>query len=152
MWEAGAGEIGNYFEVSFSAEGIGTFKGNENSNPVFGVKGELIEESEDRLEIIYSVNKETAILSALFKSHPYEEVGYELIPIANSWQDVGSGMIGNLNTPIPLNDFLQTLKVAMNTAVIRYTPIAGKMIAKVAVCGGAGSFWCRMRYQQVQIF
>jgi len=28
----------------------------------------------------------------------------------------------------------------MNTAVIRYTPIAGKMIAKVAVCGGAGSF------------
>ena len=140
LWEAGAGEIGNYFEVSFSAEGIGTFKGNENSNPVFGVKGELIEESEDRLEIIYSVNKETAILSALFKSHPYEEVGYELIPIANSWQDVGSGMIGNLNTPIPLNDFLQTLKVAMNTAVIRYTPIAGKMIAKVAVCGGAGSF------------
>ncbi|HXC06073.1 MAG TPA: Nif3-like dinuclear metal center hexameric protein, partial [Bacteroidia bacterium] len=36
MWEAGAGNIGNYDECSFSAEGIGTFKGDEGTHPAIG--------------------------------------------------------------------------------------------------------------------
>src|ERR1700744_322339 len=33
LFNAGAGNIGNYSETSFNAEGAGTFKGNDDSNP-----------------------------------------------------------------------------------------------------------------------
>ncbi len=33
LFEAGAGNIGNYSECSFNAEGTGTFKGNEHTDP-----------------------------------------------------------------------------------------------------------------------
>lgn len=140
LWKAGAGEIGNYKEVSFNLSGTGTYRGNENSNPVVGEKEKLMREPEERIEIIYSVHLESEILKALRASHPYEEIAYELIPIENAWQNVGAGMIGELENPIPILEFLIQLKISMNTAVIRYTPVEGKMVSKVAVCGGSGSF------------
>jgi hypothetical protein len=33
LFEAGAGNIGNYEDCSFSSKGIGTYMGNENSDP-----------------------------------------------------------------------------------------------------------------------
>ena len=36
LFEAGAGNIGNYDNCSFSSEGKGTYRGNEKSNPEFG--------------------------------------------------------------------------------------------------------------------
>jgi len=36
IFNAGAGHIANYSECSFSTQGTGTFKGNENSNPTIG--------------------------------------------------------------------------------------------------------------------
>ena len=39
LFEAGAGRIGNYDECSFNTEGIGTYRGNEQSNPTIGEKG-----------------------------------------------------------------------------------------------------------------
>lgn len=140
LWAAGAGQIGNYDGVSFNLSGTGTYRGNENSNPVVGEKGKLMREPEERIEIIYASHQEGQILAALRASHPYEEIAYELFPIENKWQQVGSGMIGDLEKEVPLMDFLNFLKKAMKTDVIRYTPIAGKTVSRVAVCGGAGSF------------
>ncbi|MDT4880230.1 dinuclear metal center protein [compost metagenome] len=40
---------------------------------------------------------------------------------------------------LPVAGFLPYLKEHMNLSVIRYTPV-NKMIRKVAVCGGSGSF------------
>ncbi|HET6991960.1 MAG TPA: Nif3-like dinuclear metal center hexameric protein [Bacteroidia bacterium] len=140
LWNVGAGHIGNYSEVSFNLSGTGTYKGNENSNPAVGEKGKLMREPEERIEIIYTVNQEADILAALRSSHPYEEIAYELIPIENAFQNVGSGMIGELEKPVAIMDFLRSIKTSMNTAIIRYTPVEGKMVSKVAVCGGSGSF------------
>ncbi len=140
LWNAGAGQIGNYDEVSFNLSGTGTYRGNENSNPVVGEKGKLMREPEERIEMIYAAHLESKILSALRASHPYEEIAYDLFPMENEWQMVGSGMVGDLEKPIPVLEFLSQLKAKMQTAVIRYTPIEGKMVSRVAVCGGAGSF------------
>ena len=41
LFKVGAGNIGNYSDCSFNVEGIGTFKGNENSNPTKGKKGNI---------------------------------------------------------------------------------------------------------------
>jgi dinuclear metal center YbgI/SA1388 family protein len=140
LWAAGAGRIGNYDEVSFNFPGTGTYKGNENSNPVIGEKGKLEREPEERVEMIYPSHIEGKILAALRASHPYEEIAYDLIVLENKWQQVGSGMTGELENPLPLKEFLGHLKSVMQADVIRYTALEGKMVKKVAICGGSGSF------------
>lgn len=140
LWEAGAGYIGNYDKVSYNLEGKGTYRGNENSNPVVGEKGKLMREPEERIETIYPVYLEGKLLQALRASHPYEEIAYDLYPMTNQWQQVGSGMIGELGVPIAQDEFLGLVKTMLKAPVIRYTPTPGKQIRKVAVCGGSGSF------------
>lgn len=143
LWKAGAGVIGNYDSVSFNSSGTGTYRGNENSNPVIGEKGKMMREPEEKIEMIYPAYLEGKILAALHASHPYEEVAYDLFPMENAWKLVGSGMIGELEKPVPVMDFLRSVKAAMKAEVIRYTPVDGKIASKVAVCGGSGSFLLR---------
>ena len=38
LFEAGVGKIGNYEDCSFNSQGIGTYMGNENSNPEIALK------------------------------------------------------------------------------------------------------------------
>jgi dinuclear metal center YbgI/SA1388 family protein len=140
LFNAGAGNIGNYSECSFNAEGTGTFKANDNANPYVGEPGKRHLESEVRIETIYPANLESKILMALVLAHPYEEVAYDLYDITNQHQQVGSGMIGELEYPIEEEAFLYRIKEKMHTHVIRHTALSGKHIKKVAVCCGAGGF------------
>jgi dinuclear metal center YbgI/SA1388 family protein len=140
LFEAGAGNIGNYSECSFNAEGKGTFKGNEYTDPYVGEPGKRHIENEIRVETIYPANLESKLLMALFLAHPYEEVAYDLYQLTNQNQLVGSGMIGDLDTPMEEEAFLSHIKEKMQAQVIRHTAFTGRQIKKVAVCGGAGSF------------
>jgi putative NIF3 family GTP cyclohydrolase 1 type 2 len=60
--------------------------------------------------------------------------------MANAWQQVGSGMIGELAVPLGQDEFLGLVKTMLKAQVIRFTPIPGKQVSKVAICGGSGSF------------
>lgn len=140
LFAAGAGTIGDYDECSFNLEGNGTFRGDENTDPFIGEKGKRNTVGETRIEVIYPAYREGKILTALLQAHPYEEAAYDLHPLQNSWKQVGSGMIGKLPEPLPVMDFLRKLKTDMQAPVIRYTPVEGKMVQTIAVCGGAGSF------------
>lgn len=140
LFEAGAGHIGNYSEVSFNANGTGTFKANENATPFVGETGKRHREEEIRVETIYPAIAESKILMALILAHPYEEVAYDLYPMTNQNQQVGSGMVGELEQPMDEETFLYHIKEKMHTHVIRHTAFTGKHIKKIAVCGGAGSF------------
>ena len=53
---------------------------------------------------------------------------------------VGSGIIGELKTPVDTEVFLESLKIKMQTKCIRHTLIVKEKIQRVAVCGGSGSF------------
>ncbi len=140
IFEAGAGNIGNYSETGFNVRGTGTFRGNENSTPALGEKGILIKADEIRFETIFPANLEFNIISTLLKVHPYEEVAYDIVSVENSYSMVGSGMIGELKKPMDALTFLKSVKRNLKTGCIRYTQLLGKPIQKVAVCGGAGSF------------
>ena len=140
LFEAGAGNIGNYSETSFNAEGTGTFKGNEDANPHVGEPGTRHLENEVRIETIYPAILESKILMALVLAHPYEEVAYDLYPLTNQNQLVGSGMIGELDVPVTEEAFLFHIKARMRAPVIRHTELTGGTVKKVAVCGGAGGF------------
>lgn len=140
LFEAGAGDIGNYSECSYRASGLGTFKGNDNTQPFVGKRAELHTEKEEKLEVLVPNYAESNVLNALFKAHPYEEVAYEIITLDNIHQEIGSGLIGTLEQPMDTIDFLKYLKTNMKTPVIRHTQIISKKVHKIALCGGAGSF------------
>ena len=140
LFHAGAGQIGNYSECSFNAEGTGTFKGDENSDPYVGEPGIRHREEEVRIETVYPANLESKIIMALVLAHPYEEVAYDLYALTNQHQQIGSGMIGELETPMDEDDFLAEVKEKMHAGVIRHTAFTGKQVKKVAVCGGSGGF------------
>ncbi len=140
LFHAGAGNIGNYSETSFNSQGQGTFKGNENTDPYVGEPGMRHTEDEIRIEVVYPVVLESKLLMALVLAHPYEEVAYDLYNITNNNQQVGSGMIGELEYPINEEIFLALVKEKMQAQVIRHTAFTGRPIKKVAICGGAGGF------------
>lgn len=140
LFNAGAGAIGNYNNCSFNVSGVGTFNGNENSNPTIGEKGVTQQEEEIKLTVTFQKHLESKILQALFKNHPYEEVAYEVTTLENKNQHIGMGMIGEFEKQIPESTFLEHLKSKMQTKCIRHSALLDKPIKKVAVLGGSGSF------------
>lgn len=140
LFAAGAGSIGNYENCSFNTEGKGSFKGNEFSNPVMGKKGELQFEEETQIGITFAKHLQNNILKALFSTHPYEEVAYEITTLENQNQHLGMGMIGELENAVDQQTFLHFLKKTMKTECVRHSEMLNKPIKKVAVLGGSGSF------------
>ncbi len=140
LFTAGAGHIGNYDSCSFNTPGTGSFRGLENSNPFTGETGKLHFENEIRIETIYPIYKEQDILKALFSSHPYEEVAYDIYPLNNTFSRVGAGMIGELEREADEIEFLKIIKKTIGAKIIRHSGLTGNKIRKVALCGGSGSF------------
>ncbi len=141
MFDAGAGAIGNYGECSFNTVGEGTFRPGAEANPAIGQAGGKREAvAEVKIEVLVEKHRESAVISAMRAAHSYEEVAYELVPIANKHQQIGAGMVGNLTEPMDEVAFLTFLKSVMKTECIRHTALRGKKIERVALCGGAGSF------------
>ncbi len=140
VFSAGAGVIGNYDQCSYNLEGKGSFRAGNNTNPFVGNKGEIHFENEVRVETIFPKYLKNKVVSALIKSHPYEEVAYDLYPLQNDYDRAGLGIVGELKQEITESQFLQKLKEVFSADCIRHTKLLNKPIKKVAVCGGSGSF------------
>ncbi len=158
LFAVGAGVVGNYDECSFNSQGYGTFRGNDQTDPFVGTKGVQHREEETKIEVIFPSWLQHKIVSALKENHPYEEVAYDVVELANEWNYNGAGMIGELQSPMACSEFLQHLKRTMKASIIRYTPGSGQFsigkdsnanrdlatenceLKTIAVCGGAGSF------------
>jgi len=140
LFDAGAGNIGNYENCSFNIQGKGSFQGTEDSNPTVGEKGKLHFEEEVQIGITFQKHAESKILQALFNSHPYEEVAYEITTLENHNQHLGMGMLGEFENPLSEDDFLKKLKSTFHSGVVKHSVKLGKPIQKVGVLGGSGSF------------
>lgn len=70
LFHAGAGNIGNYDECSFSTTGIGTFRANNNATPFVGEKDVRHHEEEKSLEVIVPKALKGKITTALLHAHP----------------------------------------------------------------------------------
>jgi len=140
LFDAGAGNIGNYENCSFNSQGLGTYQGNEDSDPKIGTPGEFVEAEEIKVEVTFEKHLEGKILKALFSNHVYEEVAYEIYNLNNSHQNIGLGMTGELIEAMEEKAFLDFVKDKMQAHGIRHSTFTGKQIKKVAVLGGSGSF------------
>ena len=140
IFAAGGGHIGNYSETSFNAEGVGTFKAGDGANPFVGEIGKQHQEKEVKIEIIFPAFLESRIIAAMIAAHPYEEVAYDVVTLSNSNRDLGAGVIGDWPEPVEEKQFLALLKAVFKVPVVRHSALSGKLVKKVALCGGAGSF------------
>jgi dinuclear metal center YbgI/SA1388 family protein len=140
IFAAGAGHIGEYDCCSFNTEGAGTFRASEQAHPFVGEIGKLHTEAEVRIETILPKPIQHKVISAMLKAHPYEEVAYDIYPLANKFSNAGSGAIGNFENPMDETAFLTHLQKTFQVGAIRHTNLSGRKVSKVALCGGSGSF------------
>jgi len=80
---AGAGKYPNYSFCSFSSKGIGRFCPELGAHPSIGKIGDFEEVEEERVECQVDENVLDEVLNALRKSHPYEEIAYDLFKLEN---------------------------------------------------------------------
>lgn len=140
LFNAGAGNIGNYDSCSFNLHGEGTFRANESATPFVGDVGKLHFEKEVRIETVLPKFRQADVLRALLSVHPYEEPAYDFYPLKNDWAQAGSGVVGVLPEPVPEQEFLYLLKDVFNLPTIRHTKLQNREIHDVALCGGSGAF------------
>jgi dinuclear metal center YbgI/SA1388 family protein len=140
LFHAGAGNIGNYDSCSYNTEGSGTFRASEEAHPYVGEIGKLHTEPEIKIETIIPAYKKPIILRTLLASHPYEEPAYDFCPLSNDWYRVGTGVVGELPSEEDEESFLQRIKTIFQLKNLTHSPLTGKKIREVALCGGSGAF------------
>jgi hypothetical protein len=81
LGEAGAGQIGEYSFCSYSSVGKGRFTPSEGAHPHIGEPGmqEIVEE--ERIEVVCNRERAKAVIGAMKKVHPYEEVAFDVYPL-----------------------------------------------------------------------
>lgn len=78
LFAAGAGRIGGYERCSWYTEGVGTFRGGEETKPAVGERGREERVREVRLETVYAEERHDAVIAALREAHPYEEPAFDV--------------------------------------------------------------------------
>ena len=139
IFSAGAGQVGAYDRCSFRTSGIGSFRGADSTTPFIGQPGIPEEALELRVETIVTGDLLHKVVARMIKAHPYEEVAYDLIPLANRRSDVGLGRIGRLAEPLSLQQFSEQVRKQLQVSAVRLVGDPQRQISKVAVCGGSGA-------------
>jgi dinuclear metal center YbgI/SA1388 family protein len=140
VFDVGAGLIGDYTECSFSVPGQGTFKPVGDADPAIGEPGKRQNVGELKLEVIMPNHLLAPAIAAAKKASSYEELGYDIVALSNTFQEIGSGMYGELKEPQPVKEFLDNVKRLFKCSTIRHTALCRDTVRRVAVCGGSGSF------------
>jgi hypothetical protein len=83
VFAAGGGRIGDYARCSWYTAGTGTFLAGEGADPSVGRVGREERVSELRVETVVPAERAGEIVRALRAVHPYEEVAFELYPLAD---------------------------------------------------------------------
>lgn len=81
MFKAGGGKFKNYDCCSFETEGIGQFRPLKNSKPFVGSLDTVEKVKEVRLEMVCEKKYLKKVISSMKKSHPYEEIAYDVISL-----------------------------------------------------------------------
>lgn len=153
MAQAGAGRIGNYEECSFNMDGQGTFLPGESASPFLGKPGQMEKVEETKVEFVVEKHRLRGVLNAMFASHPYEEVAYDIYPLSNTSANYGFGIIGEVERPIGAREFLNHVKKVLDLEFLKVSGIPDHDIRKVAICAGSGmSFYGEAVKKSADVF
>ncbi|MDX1682257.1 MAG: Nif3-like dinuclear metal center hexameric protein [Phycisphaeraceae bacterium] len=140
--DAGAGQIGDYEQCSFSHTGEGTFFGGASTDPAVGKKGRLERVEERRLEMVCPASAVADIVTALCDAHPYEEPAFDLYRRAadpTAPVTTGQGRRVTLKRPVTLSTMVKRIGDRLGTKRLKVAdPGHGEKIQTIALCAGAG--------------
>lgn len=160
---AGAGIIGDYSHCTFAAPGQGSFLPLEAASPFLGEKGRVNTVEEFRLEAVLPAVAARRVVESVRRVHPYEEMAYDLYPLAEQDARWGMGRIGiwepgaaasgaaaapsaagpgSFDLPAAGNGRLRHLaawvRERLGSRTLRVTGDLERPVRKVAVLGGNG--------------
>ncbi|MBB6522861.1 NGG1p interacting factor NIF3 [Pseudoteredinibacter isoporae] len=81
IFEAGAGQQGDYEHCCWQTPGQGQFRPNARAVPFIGQANELSEVLEYKVEVLCKATKIQAVVAALRAAHPYEEPAYDVMAL-----------------------------------------------------------------------
>lgn len=137
MFHAGAGAQGNYEFCAWSVVGNGQFAPKSGANPYLGEIGKVETVEETRLEVLVERAQLHAVIDAMLRAHPYEEVAYDIFVNKGSATRAYLGRIGELPSEMRLSDWLLQIKDVLNVPVVSVAGDAERMVKTVALCGGS---------------
>ncbi len=138
VFAAGAGQVGAYDNCSFNCHGTGTFRGDGEAQPFIGSAGKFETTDEVRFETIVPKAAVTKVIAKMLQVHPYEEVAYDLIPLANTDVKTGLGRVGTLPKTVSLERFATQVKEQLKLSAVKLVGDLTQPLKRVAVCGGTG--------------
>jgi hypothetical protein len=84
VFETGAGRIGKYESCCWQTQGQGQFRPLAGSHPAIGKLEQLQTLAELKIELVCTDEIVRDAVLALKRSHPYEEVAYAVVKLANN--------------------------------------------------------------------
>ena len=137
---AGAGRLGDYDGCTWSTTGTGTFRPLDGAAPAIGSVGSQESVAEARVETLVRRAARASVVQALLDAHPYEMPAYDLVPLADLPSPRGLGRVGDLPSPMPLQDLVElAARVLPATSWgVRATGDPAQVVTRLAVMGGAG--------------
>lgn len=88
LFEAGAGQIGNYSHCSWQILGQGQFMPLAGNQAFIGETDKLEKVAEWRVEMVVAAEKIHAVIQALRASHPYETPAFDIIQMVDITSDL----------------------------------------------------------------
>jgi dinuclear metal center YbgI/SA1388 family protein len=132
------GVIGRYTDCSFAARGQGTFRPLAGARPFRGEVAALARAEESRLEVLVPESRVAPTLARLQAAHPYEEVAYDLYPLANQGLSLGFGRVGRWPASLSWEEVVHRVKTVFAVSGVRVWGRPPAFVSRVAVCGGSG--------------
>lgn len=132
------GELGAYRHCSFSVRGEGRFTPAAKTRPFRGRPGREERVREARLEMTVPQAGIGGVLERIRAVHPYQQMAYDLIPLANRDPGVGLGRLGHYQPPLSWETFVSRVKEGTGTPVLQVGGTIPTQVSRVAVCGGSG--------------
>lgn len=139
LHEAGAGEVGEYKDVSYTLGGLGRFTPQEGSDPSEGEIGKPETVEEVKIEMILPEHQVETAVKALLEAHPYEEPVFDLYTIDHYTKTYGLGRVGELKEAVSFKKLLKKVTETFNVDGLRYVvEDPDQLVKRIAVMGGDG--------------
>lgn len=136
---AGAGEIGDYKDVSYTLSGYGRFTPQEGADPTEGEIGKEERIHEERIEMMVKDADVLRCIEALKEAHPYEEPVFDIFTLEYQSESFGLGRVGELDEPVKAADLAEKVNEQFDVDGVRVGSVdPDRKHKKIAVLGGSG--------------
>jgi dinuclear metal center YbgI/SA1388 family protein len=138
LFDAGAGEIGDYSHCAFRLEGQGSFRPGKASRPNIGEIDRTESVPEVRIETVIPRDRLDAAVAAAEKVHPYETMAWDAYPLLSAGETGGLGRVGELPAEMDLKTLAETAKAVLGAKHVRVVGNPAMPVSTVALCTGSG--------------